>query len=481
MALDIVSTIFGISPQQAEMQRREKDLSLGGLFAAATMNPYASPSVQNAYLKQQEAQFALGSLGARKLGGLFGLQDPEIQKAATFEKILQDTQTELGEEVQNPIALYGTLANKLNEAGFAKEAAMISMQGQKAMQDFKESQIKQQADLLKAQPDIVRLIAAKNQALAAGNMAAADTIQAEIDKKTYIPEKVRSPDTLAEETIRLDFISKYGEVEGARKFAEWQDARKEKVSAVQGTGKLLNVEGNPIGTYDEKGNFTSSSGRVISKENMNEFGQAQEASTNLLSIFDNITNQDIDKAFGFPDVTQNPAARLVANQDLVAAQYKINQAGVRDVLNNLQSLKGASTDMEMRKMASTFPGFTSNPEVMKKWLARAKATTTDFLNRQKNSYGFDAPTVNILEFSQDPLFNSLDEQEKANLIERLARWDVNFRSLEEKDKIDILNEIVSGSRVKSSQKQVVRSGTVSSGPNKGKKVIEYSDGSREYK
>ena len=141
MAENIVAGLFGLTPQVIEQQQLQRGQNLGGLFAAATMNPYATPSVQNAYLAQQGAQFALGDLGARKLGGLFGIQDPELKKATAFESILAETQQELGPEgLQNPEMLSNTLSKKLADAGFAREATMLSMEYAPKVQEFKVRQ-----------------------------------------------------------------------------------------------------------------------------------------------------------------------------------------------------------------------------------------------------------------------------------------------------------------------------------------------------
>lgn len=172
---DVISTLFGITPRQAELQRREEDLGLGGLFAAATLNPYASPNVQNAYLKQQQAQFALGSLGARGLGSLFGLQDPEVKRAADIESILSQTQEELGENLSNPEVLFPTLVNKLQAAGYGREAAIAAMEGQKAIQDYRLSGAKMQTEqaktnlnLVKTQKEIIEMQTPKMTTVPAG-------------------------------------------------------------------------------------------------------------------------------------------------------------------------------------------------------------------------------------------------------------------------------------------------------------------------
>lgn len=135
---DIISTLFGVSPQQAKDQRLNRDLDLGGLFAAATVNPYAAPSVQNAYMKQQQAQFGLGGMAARGAAGLFGFQDPEVKKASDIENILTQTQEELGPEgLSNPELLFPAIVDKLSQAGYGREAAQAAMQGQQVIQEYR--------------------------------------------------------------------------------------------------------------------------------------------------------------------------------------------------------------------------------------------------------------------------------------------------------------------------------------------------------
>jgi len=139
--MDLVNSLFGLPPQeQLRQQQLSRDVGLGGLFAAATVNPYAAPSVQDAYLKQQQAQFALGSMGARGLGSLFGFKDPELQRVSTLEGILQGVSEEV--DINNPVQFYPTLQKRLQEAGFSQEAAQVGMAGQEAIQNFALNQAK---------------------------------------------------------------------------------------------------------------------------------------------------------------------------------------------------------------------------------------------------------------------------------------------------------------------------------------------------
>lgn len=125
---DVISTLFGITPQSVNNQLDTRAVDIGKLWGAATVNPYATPAVQNAYRDQQAAQFALGSMGARAVGGMFGLQDPRLKRAADLERILNETQSEAG---QDPVMLYSTLADKLSAAGYGKEAMIAKQEAAK--------------------------------------------------------------------------------------------------------------------------------------------------------------------------------------------------------------------------------------------------------------------------------------------------------------------------------------------------------------
>lgn len=139
---DVISTLFGITPQSVNNQLDTRAVDIGKLWGAATVNPYATPAVQNAYRDQQAAQFALGSMGARAVGGMFGLQDPMLKRATGLESILQSTQMELGEEANNPAVFYPELQKRLGESGFTREAMQVGQVAQKAIQEFGLNQAK---------------------------------------------------------------------------------------------------------------------------------------------------------------------------------------------------------------------------------------------------------------------------------------------------------------------------------------------------
>jgi hypothetical protein len=53
-----------------------------------------------------------------------------------LEGVLQEAQQELGQDMTDPTKLYPTLADKLQQRGFGREAAMVTMQGQEAINEW---------------------------------------------------------------------------------------------------------------------------------------------------------------------------------------------------------------------------------------------------------------------------------------------------------------------------------------------------------
>ena len=139
---DIVSSLFGLTPREAEQQALQQNYDLGGLIGAASINPYDTAINQDAEIKRQAALAALGGQAVRGVAGMFGVQDERLKRATTLESILQTTQQELGQDVNNPAVLYPALQQRLAEAGFSREAMQVGQVGQKAMQEAQLSQAK---------------------------------------------------------------------------------------------------------------------------------------------------------------------------------------------------------------------------------------------------------------------------------------------------------------------------------------------------
>ena len=156
----------------------------------------------------------------------------------------------------------------------------------------------------------------------------------------------------------------------------------------------------------------------------------------LTNKLNNLTKGDIKNAFGsVMDYTGSKVGQMVGRKDVVDAQNKINSIQIKNVLDNLSQLKGASSDKEMAQMIKDFPAYTADPVIMERWTDRAAKTANRFLKRSEQRFGFDT------EYAQEDRFTGNKEKDRT----------------------------------------VTKTGVVQDGPNKGKKAIQYSDGTIEYK
>jgi hypothetical protein len=245
--MDLVNSLFGLPPQeQLRQQQLSRDVGLGGLFAAATVNPYAAPAVQDAYLKQQQAQFALGSMGARGLGSLFGFKDPELQRVSTLEGILQGVSEEV--DINNPVQFYPTLQKRLQQAGFSQEATQVGMAGQEAIQNFAKSQseIEAQKAMASQRTAQAKQIEADLESIPAKVEFVKENIKGISDdqakaiamdpvaiRELLKPERLGTPENQAEQVILNGFKAQFPDnpVKAAEEFAKWKIDSKAKVAA----------------------------------------------------------------------------------------------------------------------------------------------------------------------------------------------------------------------------------------------------------
>ena len=137
---DIVNSLFGLPSEDVRQQLYQQQQDFSTQYANTYGNEYDK---RNALLGGIVGN-AVANLGA----GIFGVQDPRLKRATTLESILQSTQQELGENVNNPAVLYPALQQRLAEAGFSREAMQVGQVGQKAMQ---EAQLNQAQTAIKQQ------------------------------------------------------------------------------------------------------------------------------------------------------------------------------------------------------------------------------------------------------------------------------------------------------------------------------------------
>lgn len=406
---EIVQGLFGVSP---ELFKQQQDAQ------------FRAQAIQEAQLNPQQQRYLQKSLMGRQIGqavgGLLGAKDPILAKQSAENQLLQEVQSSLSpEDIQDPY--------KLSLAVY--QAAMAANMPELANHAYQNLQV------------------AQNQAIAQGkDVAQIGKFNAEAAKALREKENVVTPENQAEAIVLNMYVKQQGPEQGALAFAEWKTANKRKVA--EGSNPSIvptkTAAGNEIGTFDDKGNFISKKGEFIPKDEMTAYRTEQNAALNLYDVITGIDNTTVEKAFGFPDVTQNAVARLAANPDLVGAQTRINALKVKDTLTNLLALKGPTSDKDMSVVLSTFPGYEADPKVMKQWMVEAKAAALAFTNKRALQYGFEAKKVNLDEFTSDPIFKSLPPVARSNAVEKLLAYDTEFMALPEKEKIAKLNKYVGG-------------------------------------
>ncbi len=406
--MDLVNSLFGLPPQeQLRQQQLSRDVGLGGLFAAATVNPYAAPSVQDAYLKQQQAQFALGSLGARGAGSLFGFQDPELQRVSTLEGILQGVSEEV--DINNPVQFYPTLQKRLQEAGFSQEATQVGMAGQEAIQNFGLTQAKVGAEQQRG---------FKEQATGEYRLAQAQDIEAQTRiKKDAIPGikafiKSRIPDIDDEQAEALAQTPRVAE-----ELLKTPKMRTQ-LADVNGRVTLVNMDtGEPIadlGTATDKGtrvnvNLGDKTQELITKEIdipiLNKLSESATASRNLARDSRTIANLLKGTEGGqLVKVTTRLAKDLGLQNESIAANDLANALATRGAVNIRAVGSGSTSDLEFKAYLEAFPSIANSPggrNLMAKYAEK-------FADRQEKLADKSRELIRNGQFSQGAL-NAYDE------------------------------------------------------------------------
>ena len=360
---NVMQSLFGFTPQNVERQlyqqaeERAKQLAGTGQGSAS-------------------AYYALSGLERSNVRPLFG-ENPQIAQAGQLQGVIQQVQAS-GVDLSTPqgqIALAQELSKNPQFLGMAtalrQEAAKSSLEAQKAGAEI---------GLREAQTREVEARTKKTEFAA--------------QQEEKLREELSNLPSNASEEQVLAIYRRYGSADQQTRAIQASLDRRAKLAADNRAAQPeLNNNGKPQGRVDAKGNFFDNSGRKVASKEFVDAEQSHNTAQDLLASLRQLSEADINSAFGsVADYTQSFTGQLVGSRfasDTQRAQYKINKIGVKTILENLQQLKGASTDKEMQKVASTFPGYAARPEVMKQWVDDAIQATNRFLARSEKRYGFD--------------------------------------------------------------------------------------------
>lgn len=215
-----------------------------------------------------------------------------------------------------------------------------------------------------------------------------------------------------------DFKNQMTDYQRANIALEREKAQKES----QLNGVSVNNNGVPIGRFDKTGRYISPEGRVYTASAVTEAQKEHDVAMDLGYKLNNLTKEDIKNAYGSAtDYTASKIGQMVGRKEVVTAQNKINAIQIKNVLDNLSQLKGASSDKEMAQMIKDFPAYTASPDVMEKWVERAAKATNRFLQRSEKRYGFDT------DYALEGRFGEKTESQKPSNVPKIGDVQQGYR------------------------------------------------------
>lgn len=324
---DIVGGIFGMTPelyQAGQMQRdiaeqqRARENTGAGLFA----NAYA-PQIQ------QQAQ-----LNARALGGLLGIEDPQLQMVREVSNIRNQF------DITTP----------------------------EGMQSFAQAIAPKYPDLAMQALDKVSTLEARRS-------------QTEL-RRAQAEKALRGPVTSPEQLLTS---GKYtpASVAQYQKSGNIADLVLTKGAAGEGDGA---VGPGPVG---KAGAYRDAFGQIYGGSEMKTVRQEFDTNEKLLTMLNKVTADDVKKAESIIDwttkegVVKGAGSRLAS--DTVTAQTKI---AASQLLKQIESLPpGSASNADMVAAMKDFPGYGSQSSLAS-WINRTKETIQNNLNRQVEQFGF---------------------------------------------------------------------------------------------
>jgi hypothetical protein len=325
---DIVSGVFGLTPEMYQAGQTQRDIAeqqaaqeaanaSGGLFAKA----YA-PQIQ------QQAQ-----LTARAVGGILGVEDPQLQMVREVSNIRNQFDITTPEGMQ----------------GFAQAIApkypTLAMQALDKVATLEDMRSK--ADLRRAQAD----------------------------------KALRGPVTSPEQLLTS---GKYTPASVAK---YQQSGNIADLVLVKGAGGEGGAEGpGPVG---KAGAYRDAFGQIYGGGEMKTVRQEFDTNEKLLAMLNKVTEDDVKKAESIIDwttkegVVKGAGAKLAS--DTVTAQTKI---AASQLLKQIESLPpGSASNADMVAAMKDFPGYGSQA-ALAAWINRAKDTIQNNLGRQVEQFGF---------------------------------------------------------------------------------------------
>ena len=335
---NVVPSLFGLTPELYQ-QNRLADLQAQQTIAARTAagpGTMLNPSLAPLYAQATQQGQLVGE-AARAVGGLLGVEDPELRK-------IRDVQSMRNQfDVSTPDGLR-SFAQALGQKGYTDLALQASAEADKRA-------------LTQAQT---------TRALREPAMNAFEKL---VSSGKYTPEslsKYQNSGNVAD--LRL--------VKGAD-----GEGGATGPGPVGKAGAFRDVDGNILGATEMKNIRT-------------EFTEGQK----LLKLLNDATAKDIKDAESFVDWTTAGVTKGLASSKTLNAQTKLAAAQLIEQIGNLPP--GSASDADMRASMKSFPGY-SDPESLRQWVNRTKSKLQSRMEDISGQFGFQQRVVSSGEIKFD--------------------------------------------------------------------------------
>lgn len=337
MADNIVGGLFGIDPAALQQQQRTREFNQD--FQAVQLDP-----LQQSKLAILQGSRAIG----RGVGGMLGMEEPELAKASMAKKLASQF-------------------NITTPEGLRQYAAALAQNGA---------------------PDLAQMAAAEADKREQSGLGLQKT-KADIavsERKVSQDEKLREElmklgDNPTEEQY-LKVFRQFGSPDQQAKAIESSIARKQKIAAgAAGEGGI----GRP-GPVGKTGAYRDISGQVLGPTEMKTVRQEFETNQRLLNTLNNVNASDVKNAESYVDWTTQPnLTKGMAGKETLNAQSKIAASQLLEQIGQLPP--GSASDADMRAAMKSFPGYT-DPAALAEWVNRTKERLQFHLNRSQDQFGF---------------------------------------------------------------------------------------------
>jgi len=339
MADNIVGGLFGVDPTMLQRQQQAREFNQD--YQAVQLDP-----LQQSKLAILQGSRAVG----RGVGGLLGMEDPELAKASMAKKLAAQF------DITSPAGLR-QYAQALAQNGAPDLATMASAEADKREQTGLGLQ-KTKADISKAE-----LSAANEEKLRA---ELADAVARGANNKEII-----------------SIVSKYGSADKILQELSRAEDRADARAAKAGSGEGGVGTPGPVG---KSGAYRDISGQVLGPTEMKVVRQEFETNQRLLNTLNNVNESDVKNTESLVDwTTQSNTAKAFAGKKTLNAQSKIAASQLLEQIGQLPP--GSASDADMRAAMKSFPGYT-DPEALAEWVNRTKERLQFHIGRSSEQFGF---------------------------------------------------------------------------------------------